>query len=155
MGHSRIFQVSSEPISKEEYIGSYSYDYDHWFIVDIADYVSDECDRSEDIEKLKHHIRGGQFGADDDGEYFIVISKEQYFEGKFEYFKNALDRLKECTLKDFVEGCPNIYLLQSLYNDKFHYYIEYDGDMMTIDTFIRCCTLNKKYYIGGTVDYHY
>ena len=47
--HSRIFQVSEKPIDKADYIGESDY-WDHWFTNSVADYVSEDCYRDEDLK---------------------------------------------------------------------------------------------------------
>ena len=151
--HSRIFQVSLDPIEKANYITESDY-YDHWFTNSIADYVSDDCDREEDIKWLKDCVDGISFGSDNNGEYFIVESKETYFEKKFIAFKEALDKISKCTLSDFSQGIFELYQLNISYEDKYGFYIDADGELMTFDTFIRDCVESEKYYLGGTCDYH-
>ena len=46
--HSRIFQVSMEPIEKDDYILERDY-WDHWFTREIADYVNGSTNRNDDI----------------------------------------------------------------------------------------------------------
>lgn len=151
--HSRIFQVSLDPIEKANYITEGDY-YDHWFTNSIADYVSDDCDRDEDIKWLKGCVNGISFGADDNGEYFIVESKELYFEKSFIAFKEVLDKLNKYTLSDFSQGIFEIYHLNISYEDKYGFYIDADGELMTLDEFVRGCVEKEKYYLGGTCDYH-
>ena len=152
--HSRIFQVSLNPIEKADYITESNYDYEHWFVGSIADYVSDDCDREEDIKWLKGCVEGISFGADNNGEYFIVESKETYFEKKFIAFKKVLDKISKCTLSDFVQDIFEFYQLNILYEDKYGFYIDTDEELMTFDAFIRYCVEKEKYYLGGTCDYH-
>ena len=150
--HSRIFQVSSEPIKKEDYIEEATY-WDHWFIGEIADYVADS-DRNYDIKWLKGCCDGVTFGTNDNGEYFIVESKEQYFQHKFKRFKNAVDTIKSCTLEEFTKEMHAVWELKNAYEERFGFYVDTDGELLNFDNFIRLCVTNEKYYIGGTIDYH-
>lgn len=152
--HSRIFQVSKQPIKKEDYIGSDYYDYDHWFFHSIADYVSDDCYRNEDIQWLQDCVNGITFGNDDNGEYFIIENKEEYFESAFKKFKELLDSLKDCTIKDFTTEIQEFWIMKNVYEDKFGFYVDIDDELMTFDHFIRVFSEKDKFYIGGTVDYH-
>lgn len=150
--HSRIFQVSLEPIAQEDYIEEALY-WDHWFLNSVADYVTDS-NRDEDIDWLKDCEEGLTFGADDNGEYFIVNSKEQYFEKKFKRFKNAVDSIKSCTLEEFTKDIFTVWELKNAYEDKFGFYVDLNYDVLSFDSFIRACTTDVKYYLGGTLDYH-
>lgn len=159
--HSRIYQISKTPIDKEDYIEESNY-YDHWFINSVADYVSDDTNRDDDIEWLKgcYGKKGLSFGQDDNGEYFVVEDKSKYFEASFEEFKKELKKLSEKTLDNFISGESDmsLYRLKSSYDDEFGFYIddvgEYHG-VATFDRFMRCATVGTKYYIGATIDYHF
>lgn len=150
--HSRIFQVSLEPIEKEDYIEESTY-WDHWFVGEIADYVVDS-DRNEDIDWLKDCCNGLTFGTDDNGKYFIVRNKEEYFKKKFKRFKNAVDTIKSCTLEEFTKEIFAVWELKNAYEERFGFYVDADGELLNFDNFIRLCIVNEKYYIGGTLDYH-
>ena len=154
--HSRIFQVSMEPINKHEYIEESDY-WDHWFTNEIADYVNDNTNRCDDIEWLRncYEHNGMEFGSDNNGEYFIVESREQYFKRSFDRFKAAIDKIKDCTLEDFANGLEHMWHIEDAYENKFGFYVNADGETINLDSFIRACALNEKYYIGGTIDYHW
>lgn len=152
--HSRIFQVSLEPIDKWDYIEESDY-WDHWFTREIADYVDDDTNREEDIKWLISCCDGLILHKDDKGEYFIVKNKEAYFAKKFERFTQTIDKIKDYTLKDFTEGFFEMWGLKDAYEDKFGFYVDADGEVMNFDSFVRACAKDEKYYIGGTIDYHW
>lgn len=153
--HSRIFQVSMTPIKEIDYATEADYNYEHWFCREIADYVVASDDRKADIEWLKNSTKGLIFDEDKYGNYFVVKSKEDYFESKFESFKSILDKIKKCTIEDFANGIFDMYSLNKTYDYKFGFYIDADGEVITFDSFVRNCTTNEKYYIGSSLDYHY
>lgn len=152
--HSRIFQISKEPIDKADYIDSGYYDYDHWFTNSVADYVSDDCNRDADIEWLKSCAKGLIFDKDNYGDYFVVKNKEDYFESKFKTFQTSLDKIKECTIEDFSNGMLGIWSLKNAYEEKFGFYVDVDGEVISFDSFVRCFAVNEKWYVGNTLDYH-
>ena len=152
--HSRIFQVSLDPFCDEkDYIAKDTY-YDHWFVGEIADYV-DDSNREKDIEWLKDVAKGYHVDADESGVFLVVTSKEEYFATAFKRFKTAIESIRDCTLKDFADGFKEIWEIKDSYEDKFDFWIDADGEMMPFDRFIRLCAKDEKYYIGGTVDYHF
>lgn len=152
--HSRIFQVSMEPIEKDYYICESDY-WESWFLNSIADYVNDDCDRTEDIQWLKDCCDNAMtFGQDKNGDYFIINSKTKYFEKAFERFKLALDKIKDTTIDDFAQGIFEVWQLKNAHEDRFGFYADVDGELMTFDAFVRLCATGEKYYIGGTIDYH-
>jgi len=156
--HSKIYQISTTPIDKCNYIEEDDY-YDHWFTNSIADYVSENTDRDDDIKWLEDCLcnEGLSFGTDNNGEYFIVSNKAKYFESKFEEFKKMLKELSNATFDDFIgyQCDSQMYRLREVYEDKFGFYVDQDGDLMVFDEFIRRSHGSEKYYIGATIDYHF
>lgn len=157
--HSRIFQISKNPIDKVDYIGESHY-WDHWFTNSVADYVNGDTDRENDIKWLKdcYGNEGLSFGVDEGGEYFIVEDKSKFFAKNFEAFQKALKELTEVTIDDFVTGKygMKMYNLKSAYDDELGFYV--DGDdtgMETFDSCIRSSSNGTKFYIGATIDYHF
>lgn len=157
--HSRIYQIGTKPIHKDDYIGEFNY-YDHWFTNSVADYVNGDTDRENDIDWLKscYKEQGLSFGIDEGGEYFIIEDKSKYFAKSFEEFQKALKELSEITIDDFLTTKYGIqmYNLKSAYDDEFGFYVDGDGiGLETFDTFVRYAEVDTKYYIGATIDYHY
>ena len=152
--HSRIFQVSLSPIEKDCYICESDY-WDHWFTNSVADYVNENCEREYDIQWLKDcYSNAITFSQDHNGDYFIVNSKTKYFERAFERFKFALNKLQDITIDDFTQDIFEVWQLKNAYEERYGFYADLNGELMTFDSFIRFCTTEKKYYIGGTIDYH-
>lgn len=151
--HSRIYQISTEPIHKDDYITESDF-YDHWFLNSIADYVNHDTDREQDIEWLKDCAKGYVVDSDEHGYYIMVTNKEEYFKRSFDEFKAALDKIKDCTIEDFVKGIGEMWTIDKAYEDKFGFYF-YTDDPITFDDFVRHAELNKKFYIGATIDYHW
>lgn len=151
--HSRIFQVNTKPIKEEDYISESDY-WEHWFTNEIADYVTESDDRDEDIKWLKDCQKGYTVGNDDNGYYIVVTSKTEYFHSAFQRFKEVFNSIKDCTIEHFISGIHEIWSLKNAYEDKFGFYVDTNGELMTFDSFIRYCDEGDKYYIGGTIDYH-
>lgn len=89
--HSRIFQLTTTPLDKEEYISEWDFT-EHPFVGSIADYVSDDCIREEDIEWLKERAKGYRVETDDRGAFLEVYSKEEYFKTAYERFSQILKK---------------------------------------------------------------
>ena len=156
--HSRIFQISTNPIDEEDYIGEHYY-YDHWFTNSIADYVSESTDRSDDIEWLKdcYEDKGISFGKDNCGQYLIVTDVRKYCQLRFDRFHELLKELLKVTIDDFANGKCGIqmYRLKEAYEDKHSFYVDIDGeDLITLDEFVRHANAGIKFYIGATISYH-
>lgn len=153
--HSRIFQLSAEPISKDDYIDSCEFE-EHWFTREIADYVAG-CDREDAIQWLKTWVKGCKIESDEKGIYLIVENKGEYFTPSYNKFKETLEKIKDCKITEFV-SCTlqsDIWCLKNYYNERYGFYV-YDASdgVLTFDEFIRNATLNQKYYIGNALDYH-
>lgn len=163
--HSRIFQLSHEPLTKDEYIDENTfYDGYEYFLGPVADYISDDTQRDEDIDWLNEVL----FNSMNDVDLFeinkelgyIVFKKgfkESYFEASFNKLKELVAKLE---LSDFIKHSNsrfNPYILENLIEDKFGFYIYldcYGGFLNTLDDFLRGAELDTKYYFGATLDYH-
>jgi hypothetical protein len=157
--HSRIYQISKQPIDKSDYIEESNY-YDHWFTNQIADYVNGDTVRENDIDWLMACIKdkGISFSLFGDEIHFIVEDKIKYFESKFEAFKNAIKELSVISIEQFISGeCGlSMYHLKEAYDDRFGFYVDGDEtDLVTFDDFVRQAEVGVKYYIGATIDYHF
>ena len=153
--HSRIFQISKEPIEKRNYITESDY-YDHWFLDRIADYIDDYCDRDASIGWLCDCAKGYEINKDNTGGYcFIVHSKEEYFKDKYDVFMSELKKIGMPTIDQFANGI-DLWRFQDAYNDQFGFYVQTNSDdLMTFDEFVRHCNENDCWYIGGVLDYHF
>jgi len=156
--HSRIFQLEKECLPEEEYISSDTIP--DWFTDEIADYVSDDVDRDNDIEWLMAGAIGGCCSRE--GNKIIFSDTRKYFEGKYEDFVNAAKELSGCTLDAFISGhkiWSNLYSLKRAFNNKVGFYVYSEsnngyGELDTLDNFMRVVKPGDVYYIGGIVDYH-
>lgn len=153
--HSRIFQVSTNPINETDYIDECCY-WDHWFINEVADYVANSTDRDGDIEWLMEYSKGIIISEDENGKFLIITDKEKYFKNAFENFQEAINKVSKYTIDDFIQSSSyEIWKIKDSYENMFGFYIDCNDDLMSLDRFVRLSPINKKYYIGGTVDYHY
>ena len=151
--HSRIFQISKEPIKEEDYIDMD--DMPDSFYEKIADYVWSSS-RESDIDWLKEKLTEV---AEFSGDHFTIINKKKYFEDKYVRFINKAKELENISLEDFIEGKAGyiIYFLEAEEDDKWGFYVyQSPGNYYeTLDLFMRCAQEGKIYYIGNTLDYHF
>jgi len=160
--HSRIFQISTEPIEKEDYIEESTF-YDTTFVGEVADYVNENTDRNDDIEWLKCCYENVEGIIIDNGT-ITITDKKKYFEKKFEKFKEQLNKLEtETTLEAFAKADRTYYdfsytlweLKCAAEGDKFGFYVYDTQDgLYRFDDFVRYYDENVPYYIGATIDYH-
>ena len=159
--HSKIFQIQSKPIDKDDYITESRYDYDDWFLREIADYVAD-IDESDQMSCIEWLSESNGIDINLNSRTLVITSREKYFEGKYRSFQEWLSKLKEISLSDFVDDSHELsygmYLLRDAYNDRFGFYVDDGGEwggLITLDEFVRNAKENITYYIGGVVDYHF
>lgn len=154
--HSRVFQLSTCEIDELDYLSEVDSGLEDNFIGPIADYVSSECNREEDIRFLlelygKHGI---EHNKDEYGGHSLVFSesfKENYFKERFD---SVSDLLSNMTLGQFSADSCSINRVINVFEDKFGFYVYFDTPE-PFDVFVRELIPGTRYYIGGTVDYHY
>jgi len=178
--HSRLFQLTKERIiNKDKAAGSY--DLIDTFVGEVADYVSDDCVRSEDFRSLADALAYGE-GMDkyitayytDDidpdalaavgiatkvlSEAYIIFHagfKEAYFKPKYELFRKLADNM---IFKNFMNG-NGMYELEQSLEETFEYYIiGEDNPYSTLDFWLRNNIkpdADCKFWLGSTLDYHH
>lgn len=158
--HSRIFQISSNPIKEDNMIEEYRYE--ETFIGSVADYVVKQTSTEviNDLEWLQSVTEGRGIEVDIDKKTIKVTSKESYFEDKHTAFTELAEKLSNISLTEFIEDKNyfDFYDLKTSYDDKHSFYVddndEYAGTE-TLDSFVRRAEENKIYYIGSVFDYHF
>lgn len=160
--HSRIFQVSSSPIRKDERdIPDYFYDNSS----DFADYIGDEIegsDRKDDIKYLSETL-SDLFDLDKSG--LVLVYK-----GGMDVFKrqwaDAIRKAAEAVVADNVlESTPRYTVrmmcnethLESSYRFKIEGWTSYAAPMDDLIEWIAYKKFKpgKKLYIGAVIDYHF
>lgn len=153
--HSKIIQISREPIKKDNYIDESRY-YDHWFVGSIADYVSDLDDNCRTA--LCKNLSCDAFELDPVANTLSIISKDAYFKPKYDAFKAKLQEISQWEYEDYREPHYEVSWLADLYDDKFGFYIDDNGEfagLETLDAFMRRAEDGDIYYIGALLDYHF
>ena len=159
--HSRIFQITTKPVSEEDYITTGDFD-ELWFTNSVADYVSDDNDRAEDIEQLRSSLEDRKVAIFDNDSFVIQPGgKEIYFLAAYEAFIKARDQTLEMGLKEFAADddmfgfSMSLWAMNNAYCSKFEFYVSSDEfGTIPIDDFIRRAEAGVQYYIGATIDYH-
>lgn len=156
--HSRIIQVSKEPVTKDKYI-SEAFVPD-WFY-NTADYVIETESRIDEVERVEGYLkrRGAEFNTEEDNAYFIISDREKYFENDYRSFVNKLEELHKITdINSFIEPYGQVssllFKIDELYDPRFDFYVVYKEEFMTMASFMRTCDTGCKYYIGEILDYH-
>ena len=152
--HSRIIELSKEPINVDERICESDY-YDNGFIGSNADYVA-PCDRTDAINWICGFLKNKDAITEFDTNKIVFSEdvKEKFFRDKFNEFKKLTS---EITFEQFAgENDFQLYLIKQSIEDTSGFYVHYDGYYWTLDCFIRICVEdNSTWYIGGALDYHF
>lgn len=157
-----IYQVNTNPITKENYREVYFASWGNTFL------PVTRIDRENAIEDLRDLLasRMVNFGEDMQGPYFTLTDRCTAFETQYAEFKEAIRYFAEnvslnlfsrsSPAKIAADCCvyindecrkqeiPNIYICCSDDADS-------DVDVITIDSFLRDCKENEKYYIGAVL----
>jgi hypothetical protein len=159
--HSRIFQITTTPVEPKDVLSESDF-HDHWFTSSIADYVSTDNDRTEDIKWLRAQLEPEDVAVfDDTGDSFIVSpgGKEAYFSRSYKVFVEARAKSMSMGLTEFASGSDfgcAMWTMKNSYDDKFSFYVSSDEfGTISLDEFIRGAEVGTRYFIGGTLDYHY
>lgn len=150
--HSRIFQLSEVPVDKEDYITED--EFIDGFVGMIADYVSSDTDRREDIQWLCSALKEYGIIYDENEESIIFLEgfKKKYFKERFEKLRTTLQNM---SLEEFSSDSLAAFELASLIENRFSFYVYYEYTWQSLDNFVRSeLKEGQKYYIGGTLDYH-
>ena len=159
--HSRIFQLSTERIDKDEYLCSSHYEsYEDIFIGAVADYVADSEDREEDIKWIGDSYKDIKVSHNHVDDTMFTFKKgfaKKYFKDRYKEFKDISSKM---TFEDFAGITDttgmSVYRVKQCMENTWGFYI-YSSDFGTIslDRFIReHMEEGKPYFVGGTVDYH-
>ena len=156
--HSRIFQVSSEPITEENLINESRY-YDGFVGSAGIDYVVESESVKDDLDWLGH--REGIEIKEDNGVFTLtIVSKKAFFEKQFEEFKELAEKVSNYSMEEFIDAKNwlDFYRLKDAYEDTHGFHIDDNGEyfgITTLDDFMRNAEEGKTYYIGKTFDYHF
>ena len=139
----------------------YQFDYDcrhAWFIGQVADYVSEDTNKKEDVEwflrcycDFNEYFRVNNKDTEIESITFLPGFKRAYFNGRFERLRQQINSM---TIDDFTDSL-RVYGLEKLIENKFGFYICSEDNLQTIDDFIRDLPDREiTYYFGNTLDYH-
>lgn len=157
--HSRIIELSKEPVDKESRLTASDIDADS-IIYHVADYVDDteEENRSNDF---RYFLKRPGLVVDETNETVTLEDKTVYFTGSYQAMREAAQKLLQFSLDDFsredkTDLIMTMYNLKSAYDADDEVYVSTPIGLYTMDRFVReYWKTGETYYIGGIVDYHY
>ena len=156
--HSRIFQISKEPVTEENRFEEDRY-FDG-FVGRIADYVDEIGYPETEYDDLKAMLGDAvEFVTRDS---FRIVDKKKWFEKKHERFVFYAKKLSESSLEDFCSQKldMDVFNVEMEYEDKYNTYIDDGGEWfgtVPLDEFIRGSdkTETEVWHLGAVFDYHY
>ena len=154
MAHSRIFEVSWEPLPESDWVGADEFT-ENGFVGSVADYTVgiNEEERHKSVERLNKHVLGTLEIVPEGSNYKLTLLPN----GKEEYFGHRLNSLKSLIYNMSIEEfCRDVvaFQMQEEINKRHSFYIYSDGYYQTLDNFIRDLNEGEVYYICGVIDYH-
>lgn len=154
--HSKIFQVSSSPITEDNEMHESRFDDVNRDVFDYVTEVKEQDSIISDYEWL-NHVEGIEVNLE---EKTFTVDKKKYFKVKHEKFIEQLEKLKNCTLEEFSSNklYYDVLELKDAFDDKYSFYIDDDNEyfgLTTLDNFVRHTEPNNKYYLGQVFDYHF
>lgn len=162
--YSTIIELSSSPVAESEWVCSD--ELPEWFYGDIADYIGDADDRMLSLQCLARDMDGfADFDLEQNCLTLKADAKEKYFQGAYRKYKETLEKLAQVPLEEFsgISMAPPssgslsalMYSLRSTIEDRFGTYIYADGELTTLDEWLRYASAGDVYYIGGVMNYHF
>lgn len=154
--HSRIFQISSNPITEENLIKESNYDENESF-----GYVVTSNEVKEDLQWIQEATQGLEVNIKE--KTITIKSKKEYFSKKHDTFIELAEKLSYTTLDEFIKSgwgnglLSNFTDLKDAYEEEQAFYIDDNYEcfgLTTLDNWVRNAEENKKYYIGNIFDYH-
>lgn len=167
--HARIYQISEKPVPDENFISERAYDEGHWFTQDVAEYVAEDWNRDASINCLFEDLRSAKEfvgvlsttdGYHTDHSFILKPGFHRaYFGQRFERFRLILSGLVDTvSFDDFYDMriSADLLDLSDIYNPLYCPYVVLDtGEQVKLTEFLRRARTNKRYYIGGTLDYSF
>ena len=162
MAYEQIYQITTKPLSVDEFITEHDFIDDTVFIENISDGVSDkDIDRNEEIRYFREWLTEKEVALFNDDDSFFIMpgGKEKYFETAYTKFLEAVKKATDITFKEFAGGTDCAELVRQIsvnFCEKFGPYVSSDEfNTIPFDKFIREAEIGKRYYINGILHYHW
>ena len=159
--HSRIFQISTTRVEKDNYLNEDTLQQGDGSFYDYCANIGDE-ERKQDIADLvEYALPKGMFELTSDDTIRYNGGIEQW---KEEFVANIHKKAEAITTENMQEYMPIFNLkeaLQNPLNTGYHFYLDGDGCQTFAEpsfAFMEfVCTLEPgtTLYIGGVIDYHF
>lgn len=165
--HSRIFELKTDKSAENNLTENTVTESD--MISCSMDYVTDQSpeDEIESIEWFKQTYPDS-VAIDLSEKSFRITDPKKFMQASFRQFKEAIKKLDEATIDDFIGPYLNkdmsksigfnLYTLNNAYADNGGFYIYMDNTMVPVNTFIRDFhgdITKQTFYIGNVLDYHF
>ena len=159
--HSRIFQISTEQIDKDNYIDENTFIQGDYSFYDYCANIDDK-ERKEDIRDLvKYALPKEMFELTSDDAILYKGGVERW---KEEFVANVRKKAEALTVENMLEWSSTYYLKQAIENPldtDYRFYLDGDGCQSFAEPsfafmeFVCSLEPGTVLYIGGVVDYHF
>ena len=161
--HSRIFQVSQEPIAQEDLMNEYSIP--EYFHNGVANYVAEVSDQEAELAYFIES-EAGILEAGKEKHTFRLApqGRENYFRDNYKQFRELCALMLTASLGAFIGTEPGpanqqfsylMYKLNDSYRDHYGYYIFERDELKPFCDWLREANAEAVYYLGNVLDYHF
>lgn len=156
--HSRIFQIESETVSKNDRICADTIL--KCLTGTIADYEVDIEDkyREKEIDWLMSTNFGKVCRRDGD-KITLGIDVGAFFDDDYKQFKDTVNKLSKIKFNQFISNHSNlkslVSQLRASYNYGYGLYVWHCDELYTMQSWMRQAEPLGVYYFGGVVDCHF
>ena len=159
--HSRIFQISTMQIDKENYLNEDTLQQGDEGYYDYCAEIDDEERKENIVDLVNYALPKGMFELISEDTIRYNGGVKQW---KEEYVANIRKKGEALTVENMLEWSSTYYLKQALENPLdtyYHFYLDGDGlqsfaeQSFAFMEFVCSLEPGTTLYIGGVIDYHF
>jgi hypothetical protein len=159
--HSSIFQISTQPIGKENYIDENTFIDGDFSFYDYCANMSDEQHKEEISDLVEYKLPKGMFELTSEDTILYKGGVEQW---KKEFVANIHEKAETLTVENMLEWRPLYNLEQAIENPldtNYRFYLDGDGNQSFTEAsfafmeFVCGLEPDTTLHVGGVVDYHF
>ena len=149
-----IIGLSTEPTEPDGFIGETDYTESN-FVGWIADYVSDVKNPEDWFIEYIDGLEG--LAYDPETRQLTIVDKTALFKNSFFEFKEQAAKLAAVDLESYTDDDFNheFYKLKLAAGNDYGDYVDYNGALYPLGSWLRNRNNGSKFYFNGLVNYHH
>lgn len=149
-----IIGLSTEPTEPDGFIGETDY-YESSFVGWIADYVSNVKNPEDWFIEYIDGLEG--LAYDPETRQLTIVDKTALFKNSFSEFKEQVAKLAAVDLESYTGDNFNyeFYKLKLAAGNDCGDYVDYNGTLYPLGSWLRSRNNGSKFYFNGLVNYHH